>query len=251
MRIEHFLTAKAWPTGALRLPRLQAHRGYWVSGAQENTLEAFREARIQGYVMFECDVQLSKDLIPVVFHDSDLKRIGNRDVKVSDITAKELGELTNAPTLEQVLTESSIPHLVNIELKTKSSLNESLERRVCDLVHHLKVEKRVMFSSFNPTSIWKTSHFAPKIPRALLVSSEKDPDNSFLLRDMWLAPFLPFHMLHLEHTKLSQKSLKILRKNQVPVTAWTVNSAEHAREMLRNGVSCIITDSIRPTDLPE
>ncbi len=249
MRIEHFLTSKAWPAGALRLPRLQAHRGYWVGGAQENTLEAFREARKQGYVMFECDVQLSKDLVPIVFHDQDLKRVAKRDVTVAELTAKELGELTQAPTLEQVLTEANIPHLVNIELKTVSSLNESLERRVCDLVKRLKVEKRVMFSSFNPTSIWKTANYAPKIPRALLVSSENVPENSFVLRDMWLAPFLPFHMLHLEHTKISQKGLKILRKNQVPVTAWTVNSVEHARELLRLGVSCVITDSIRPNDL--
>lgn len=249
MRIEHFLTSKAWPTGALRLPRLQAHRGYWVSGAQENTLEAFREARKQGYVMFECDVQLSKDLVPVIFHDPDLKRIGERDVAVADLTAKELKELVNAPTLEDVLVESAIPHLINIELKTTSSLNESLERRVCDLVRKLKVDPRVMFSSFNPTSIWKTANYAPKIPRALLVSGEKIPENSIYLRDMWLAPFLPFHMLHLEHTKVSSKSLKILRKNGVPVTTWTVNDVEQARELLREGVSCVITDTIRPTDL--
>ena len=53
-----------------------AHRGLFDnrSAAPENSLAAFRLAVESGYGI-ELDVQLSKDDIPVVFHDATLKRM--------------------------------------------------------------------------------------------------------------------------------------------------------------------------------
>ena len=55
--------------------RHYAHRGLHDnrSKAPENSLEAFRLAVVNGYGI-ELDVQITKDLVPVVFHDYDLKR---------------------------------------------------------------------------------------------------------------------------------------------------------------------------------
>ena len=55
---------------------LFAHRGFFDTGKgiPENSMPAFRRAVAAGYCI-ELDVQLSKDGIPVVFHDFTLKLI--------------------------------------------------------------------------------------------------------------------------------------------------------------------------------
>ena len=53
-----------------------AHRGLHnnASEAPENSMAAFKKAVDAGYGI-ECDVQLSKDGVPVIFHDFTLARI--------------------------------------------------------------------------------------------------------------------------------------------------------------------------------
>ena len=53
-----------------------AHRGLHnnASEAPENSMAAFKKAVDAGYGI-ECDIQLSKDGVPVIFHDFTLARI--------------------------------------------------------------------------------------------------------------------------------------------------------------------------------
>ena len=55
---------------------LYAHRGLHdnETDAPENSLKAFKKA-VDGNFGIELDIQLTKDGIPVVFHDYSLKRI--------------------------------------------------------------------------------------------------------------------------------------------------------------------------------
>ena len=68
-----------------------APRGLHDNGADapENSMAAFRKAVEAGYGI-ELDVQLSKDGLPVVFHDFTLKRICGQEGKVCDYTWQEL-----------------------------------------------------------------------------------------------------------------------------------------------------------------
>lgn len=241
--IENLITVEPWPAQALVLPRIQAHRGYWKGGAQENTLEAFREARHRGALMFECDVRLSKDKVPVIFHDSDLQRLAGMPDLVGDLTARELKEKANAPTLREVLLDSKVPRFVNIELKSKK-VDDPLERKVAEVVDSVKARNRVLFSSFNPFSLYRMSLHLPDVPRGLLVTNADDPENSLFLRKMWLAPFLKFHLLHLDHHMVDEKSMRMWEKKKIPVAVWTVNGAEEIQRHLRMGALSVITDTL-------
>ena len=53
---------------------LIAHRGY-AKHFPENTLVAFAAALDSGAVYIETDVQLTKDGVPVLFHDNDMMRV--------------------------------------------------------------------------------------------------------------------------------------------------------------------------------
>lgn len=51
-----------------------AHRGYALH-YPENTRAAIRAALAAGAKYFECDVQLTADRVPVLFHDESLDRV--------------------------------------------------------------------------------------------------------------------------------------------------------------------------------
>ncbi len=242
--IERFIIPEPWPTQALVLPRLQAHRGFWKEGAPENTLDAFRAAKRRGALMFECDVRLSKDQIPVIIHDADLQRIADRPDLVASLTAAELKQFAQVPSLQEILTDLSIPRFVNIELKSKEKLDDPLERKVAEVVKRVKATSRVLFSSFNPMSLYRISLHLPDVPRALLVTQENDSDNHIFLRRMWLAPFLRIHLLHLQYEMVTEASMKIWKQQRMPIAVWTVNGKEEIQKYQRLGVISVITDTV-------
>jgi glycerophosphoryl diester phosphodiesterase len=73
----------------MRLPELVAHRGY-TRHYPENTLASVMAAIEAGARFVEIDVQLTRDEIPVLFHDRTLKRLCGVDGAVQDYTAAEL-----------------------------------------------------------------------------------------------------------------------------------------------------------------
>ena len=64
------------------LPFLIAHRGN-AADYPENTLAALRSAIELGLRHVEFDVQLTRDGVPVVLHDADLRRMTGRVERVN------------------------------------------------------------------------------------------------------------------------------------------------------------------------
>lgn len=239
-----WIRTEPWPKQALKLPRLQAHRGYWVDGEKENTIGALRVARSRGALMFECDLRLSKDQVPVLFHDVDLRRMAGLDRLVSEMTAQELRQKCHVPTLEEVLLDPQVPRLCNLELKSKVVIDDPLERRVAQVVSRCKAESRVLFSSFNPMSLYRISHYLPQVPRAFIATNENEEDNSAFLRRL-LAPHLfSFHMLNLDHRMVNGEVVRMFKRHKVPVAVWTVNDPHEIQKFLEWGCVSVITDSL-------
>ncbi len=61
-----------------------AHRGLHDDTRDENSLSAFAHAVYRGYAI-ELDVRLTKDEVPVVFHDDNLSRLCGVDKSVSEM----------------------------------------------------------------------------------------------------------------------------------------------------------------------
>lgn len=110
-------------------PFLIAHRGANAE-TPENTIAAFERALEFPINGIEFDVRLTRDEIPVVFHDETLERIAGRAGAISDYTCKELKAFdygrwfsesfarTPIPTLEEVLDRYASRTALLIELKT-------------------------------------------------------------------------------------------------------------------------------------
>jgi len=69
--------------------RTIAHRGCGLD-APENSLIAFQMCAEKGQMFIEFDVRLTKDGVPVVFHDDNLNRVANINKKISDCSWDEL-----------------------------------------------------------------------------------------------------------------------------------------------------------------
>ncbi len=125
----------------------EGHRGY-CSEYPENTLISFEAAMDIGADMFEFDIWLSKDKIPVLIHDGNCLRTCGVDRHVRDMTLAEIKELDASyprkfgdkfaganikiPTLEemaQLVCSKNPDFILGVEIKgyTDETVDNSVE----------------------------------------------------------------------------------------------------------------------------
>ena len=149
-----------------------AHRGFHDLNRSrwENTLSAFDAAIERGFAI-ECDVLLSADGVPVVFHDEALKRLTGAEGRVHERTATELGLLRvggtadRVPTLEQALDRIAGRAPVLIELKAVAGHDDGLVARVGALLANYSGKAAIM--SFDHNLVRCFAADAPDIPAGL------------------------------------------------------------------------------------
>lgn len=240
------LLTPSWPRPGWDYPLLQAHRGFWVEGEDENSLGALAQAKTQGFEMAEIDIQLSADEIPVVFHDRNLIRMKKVNLKVASLTAREL-ESWGIPRLSDALATKKRPDFLNVELK-KDRWNSLLEKKVAQVVKETKRTEEIIFSSFYPHSLWAVSEFLPRVPRALLIELNSRHWLSYFRTG--LLPLSRAHLIHWPYQLLSQALVEFLKSMHQPVVTWTVNDYRVAKELYDWGVDSLITDRILPKKFP-
>ena len=202
--------------------------------------------------MAEFDVRLTLDGIPVLFHDESFNGPEELLYLVSRITLKQLRTHRAVNTLEEVLLSDQVPEFLNIEIKSKLVLSDPLERKVSELIEKIERKKsrlirnRLMFSSFNPVSIYKLAQFLPDIPRGFLATRDVD---AIYLREMWMSLVRNFHVLHLDQDMITEDLMRVWNKNQVKVAAWTVNDPERMKDFMKWGVVSVISDDIPPDEV--
>ena len=99
-------------------PLIGGHRGC-ACGMQENTIPAMQKGIERGASYLEIDVQLTRDFIPVIFHDIyTLDKTGLPGL-VQDHTYDELNQNYIVPTLESVM-QWGRKHSVYFALEMKS-----------------------------------------------------------------------------------------------------------------------------------
>lgn len=248
------IQVEAWPRHSFRLPSWQAHRGYWREGAPQNTMESLIAAREKGAEMCEFDVRLTKDRVPVLFHDPGGESLGEDSPGpwwVNQLTYEELkarvADRVNVCRLRDVLTSRDVTPYLNIELKSEEIWDDPLERYVAEEVRRAKAQDRVLFSSFNPVSIWKISRLLPQVPRAFLASPEMAQRS---LREMWWAPFLKIQLLHLDKVMVDEVSMRFWNRHQVPVAVWTATDSAEMMRFWNLGAVSVISDCLPPPSAP-
>ena len=236
---------------------LYAHRGLHDNGtdAPENSLRAFRKAVEAGYGI-ELDVQLTKDDVPVVFHDFTLKRICGEEGRLCRYTYEELqryplcGTDQRIPKLEEVLelVDGRVPLIV--ELKT-----DNPDVKVCAKADALLAGYPGMYciESFNPLAVLWYRRNRKEVARgqlsdAFLREGEYGGGLYFLLQNLllnWLAKpdFVAYNRKY--PRILSRRICRGLYRNTA--AAWTVKSQEQMEEA-KKYFDVFIFDSFVPAE---
>jgi len=114
-------------------PLIGAHRGdsaHWP----ENTLAAFRGAIAAGADFIETDLRLTRDGVPIAFHDADFARLGGDARQVADATLAEARALHPSLATIAEAVGAVLPHallLLDVKLTAPDELiamAEHLER---------------------------------------------------------------------------------------------------------------------------
>ena len=213
-----------------------AHRGLHdnESEAPENSMAAFRKAVEAGYGI-ELDVQLSKDRVPVVFHDEDLKRVCGVEGKVRDYTYEELQQFTLCQSGERIprfadfleMVDGRVPLIIEIKIHEKASV-------VCEKADALIKEYKGTYciESFHPFAVkWYKEH-RPEVIRGQLSAnfkkSGKKEDAGMFLVHYLLTNFLcrpDFIAFDHRHKKSISRLINKYLFGALSV-AWTIRSKE-------------------------
>ncbi len=157
----------------LSLPKSgYAHRGLWSRELPENSLPAFAAAVKAGFGI-ETDVRLTKDGVPIVFHDEDLKRMCGIDKDVSGLTYDELCTyklcgVEKIPTFAEFLKTVNGQAPLLIELKGFTG-----DTQLCDVISPMldNYTGEFVVESFNPLMLHAMKKLRPEICRGQLVTN--------------------------------------------------------------------------------
>ena len=198
----------------------------------------------------ELDTMLSADGVPVVIHDFTLERTTDGQGRVDEQPLDKLRELDAGghfsaefrgeplPTLAEVLDAFGSALRINIELKSHSPGDNGLEARVVELIRQRGLGPSIIFSSFNPLSLWRVRRLAPEIQRGLLYA----PDLPLYLRRAWTAPFLALAAMHPQSRMVDARYMRWARGKGYRVNVWTVNDPPEMLRLIELGVDALITD---------
>ncbi len=239
-RITDFLTERRpqpLPTQEnLRKARLIAHRGACDSqSAVENTLAAFDRAQTHGVWGIEFDVQWTKDLVPVVFHDSDCRRLFETNIVIEEHSLTALKtKIQIIPTLAEVIDKyGGLLHLM-VELKTSFPAADRQNDILSALFANLTPAKDFHLISSSP-SLFRSVSFAP--PEAFIPIAEMNVNavSRMVLQNGYGG--MAGHYLLL-HNRLIQK----LKKRGIPVGTGFINSKYSLFREVNRGVTWLFSD---------
>ncbi len=246
-------------------PKVQCHRGLWVSGIRENTLKAIQMSFEAGYEMCEFDVRMTKDQIPVLFHDDRLQ-----GQMISELTYNELIQITDVDRLEDLFKwyismRRELPpsnaqfsfsqklkkfnFYLNIEIKSKEVFVRQLESHVLNLIEKYQLENSILISSFNPLTLFYFRIKNNLIMRALLLTYANEHGNNFFVKSQILNILAKPQFLHLNEKDWKLKKYIHLLNYKIPIILWTCNNLDASKKYFNQGVYGIISDSIRPSEL--
>jgi glycerophosphoryl diester phosphodiesterase len=221
---------------------IHAHRGV-STNAPENTLAAVREAIAAGADYVETDVQLSRDDVLVVAHDSDFSRLAGVATKVWDLSYEEIraiplgaraapefrDEVT--PTFDALLAETKGRIKVNIELKYYGDHQPGLAAKVIDAVRARGMLDQVVIQCLEYEPLMEVRQLAPEVPIGYLLSfNAREPSR------------LDVDFLSVEQNRLDRTFILRAQRRGQQVCAWTVNTAEDMERLFDLRIDGVITD---------
>jgi glycerophosphoryl diester phosphodiesterase len=219
-----------------------AHRGGHLR-APENTVASIHEAIADGAQYAEIDVQMTKDSVLVVTHDSDFSRMAGVPKKVWDLTYSEIRaiplgahsapEFRNepAPTFNELLAAARDRIKLNVELKYYGDHQPHLAERVVAAVKAQGMANQVIIQCLKYKPLQEVRRLAPEIPVGYLMSvNARKPSR------------LKVDFLGAEFNRVTGAFVQKAHRQGQQVHVWTVDKSESIDRVIDLGADNIITN---------
>ncbi|QNO38591.1 hypothetical protein H4J02_06215 [Protaetiibacter sp. SSC-01] len=243
--------------GSLRAPGepafIAGHRGDRAHGP-ENTMPALQKALQSRLEFVETDVRLTADGVPVLIHDDTVDRTTDGTGAVADLRLEQVRALdagawygpefagTRVPLFDEFLDSLAVHRSKKALVELKGHWGPEGLRTVLDAIYLRGVQNRVVFASFNLTTVARLADTAPAIPRVIIKRDlPEDP--------VGLAQYYGAIAIITTPNSLESDPEAVARMHEagLGVLVYTLNSEKRWSEALAYGVDGIITD--RPSKL--
>ena len=222
-----------------------AHRG-GTRHSIENTVAAIREAIDAGAQFAEIDVQMSRDAVLVVTHDSDFSRQAQDARKVWELTYDEICAIElispadpaiapdHAPTLAEILDVARGRIRLNVELKYYGDHQPGLAERVVEAVRANGMADQVVIQSLHYAGLEEVRRAAPDIPIGYLFSiNARQPRR------------LEVEFLSVQIGRVNGPFINAAHRRKQEVHVWTVDKPADMGRLIDLGVDNLITNRPR------
>ncbi len=240
-------------TGLSRHSLIFAHRGANREAA-ENTRSAFERALNYAIDGMETDVQLSRDEVPVLWHDRFLSKLPGHAAKhIDDFNYAQLSVMDFAGHFGKGVQAESVMRLQEflddyrkrcrllIEIKNRDweerARHEIKVRQTLDMIG-ITFDDAILVSSFDLPSLVYAQQYRPGFP--LVYNFETDQTLADAERVLKEQPFL--HGLCLPIASLDDAFVRLLRGLGKSIAVYTCNSDEEISKALNLGVDILISD---------
>lgn len=220
-------------------PILVAHRGgasesSWTDNSLEAIIYSISHARSD---YLEVDVRETREGEYVLFHDEKVNSIPVNAMSYEELTDTAGYSVVKLMTLLRILSASS--KKVNIEIKKVNSV-EALVKTVLDVLGN----EKVLFSSFDKTTINEIDSLDKNIKKAIILSVAKELDKA-----RWIFKFdQAMSQAETKHVVVPFLAIKLgllskVSSREYTIWSWGIN---HQKDMIKalsdNRISGIITD---------
>jgi glycerophosphoryl diester phosphodiesterase len=234
------------------------HRGASAL-SPENTLAAFRLSIAAKADGIEFDVRLTKDEVPVVIHDDNLKRTGNINLRVADLTLAELKEIDvgsfftrgdfageKVPTLFEVfeLFEQTSATLY-LEMKSDATQLNSLARTCCEALAESRLLPQVVVECFDHAGIERVKEINSEIKTAALFqpTSKHPPFIGSAKAMIEKALAVGAAEIALHHSLANSRTLDLAHEAGLQVVVWTVDDPTWITRPGTQNIKALITNN--------
>ena len=224
-------------------PQIIAHRGYWkTDGSAQNSIAALLKADSIGVYGSECDLWLSSDGVPVVYHDATAiangEKITLEESPLSTLKKVTLSNGESLPTVEEYLDAfeqcKNVKLIIEFKTHKEKAREDELAKKVIDAVHRRNLCDRVEYISFGMNFVNRVRALDPSA-KVYYLSGDLAPEELHAIG----AAGLDYHYnVIYKHPEWVKSAHDLGMK----VNVWTVNKREDIEKMIDLKVDYITTD---------
>jgi glycerophosphoryl diester phosphodiesterase len=221
--------------------KFYAHRGA-SADFPEHTMAAYRGAIEQGAQGFECDIRITKDEVPILWHDANMKKEANNSAIIANKTYAEIKQIYPAVMTLNELLDLAIENKKSLALEIKHPVptgNRVEELVIAELHRRKEIITQsginVVIMSFSWFAIEKIKKMDSTIKTVMLLHDFNQKLSRRFTSAQVIGPSV-------EMIKKSPELVTEIKKSGKELYVWTVDSTEDLQYCASVGVDIVMTN---------